>query len=119
MYGNLLFLNVGIPYESTPLARTISSFPGSLIPAKIRVGTQPGTAERRGALETLRNDAQVILRGENSRQDAYVLAITDHDFATWAVDQDGNCFWGHYFSRTLDGLMDAVRDYKYRTEHGK
>lgn len=68
-------------------------------------------------METLPNGAQVLLRGDNAHEDTFVLTITDRDFVTWAIDQDGNTFWGHYFSRTLDGLIDAVRDFSHRTEH--
>lgn len=68
-------------------------------------------------METLPNGAQVLLRGDNAHEDTYVLAVYGADFVTWALDQDGNTFWPHYYSRTLDGLTDAVRDFTHRTEH--
>ncbi|MBA7529776.1 hypothetical protein ES705_21975 [subsurface metagenome] len=65
-------------------------------------------------METLKNGAHILLRGENSHQDGFVLAITDRDFSTWAIDQEGNTFWGHYYSLTLAGLIEVTRDYRQR-----
>ncbi|MBA7527389.1 hypothetical protein ES705_19565 [subsurface metagenome] len=68
-------------------------------------------------MEILPNHAEVILRGENLQGDSFVLARTGQSFATWAIDQDRNAFWGHYYSFTLDGLIDAAPDFKRRTGH--
>lgn len=65
-------------------------------------------------MELLKNGAQVLLRGENTQKDGVVLAITENHLVTWAIDQYGDTFWGHYFSLTLNGLIDVTRDYRYR-----
>ncbi len=66
-------------------------------------------------MEHLQNTAQVILRGNDRRDYAYCLCITEHNFVTWCIDQEGNCYWGHYWSLTLGGLIDAVLDFRTRT----
>ncbi|MBA7572612.1 hypothetical protein ES708_14395 [subsurface metagenome] len=65
-------------------------------------------------MKTLANGAQVLLEGIDRNDEDYCLCILEHGFATWAVDKDGNCYWGHYYSLTLGGLIDAVRDYRHR-----
>ncbi|MGD2065634.1 MAG: hypothetical protein PVI43_00510 [Candidatus Bathyarchaeota archaeon] len=60
--------------------------------------------------DTLPNTALVI-----STNGVIVLARTEVDFVTWALDADGHCSNGHYFG---EGLELAVEDYNRRTARG-
>lgn len=65
-------------------------------------------------MKTLKNGATVMTIDSTKR---LVLAETDRDYVTWRMDQEGNCFWGHYFPRRgddNDALTDAISDYNKR-----
>jgi hypothetical protein len=56
----------------------------------------------------LNNGAVVADTAINSRNDRYVVAYWSmcDQFVTWAVDNEGNAYWGHYFERLTDACND-------------
>lgn len=59
-----------------------------------------------GLGDQLRNGATILLAMND-----IVLAVFRHEFVTWRVDCQGNCYWGHYFD---DDFEEAYNDYKMR-----
>jgi hypothetical protein len=61
-------------------------------------------------MRKLNNGAVVI-----EQKGDVVLARWDRDgkYVTWKVDNEGNAYWGHYFT----ALSDAVADFNKRAAH--
>jgi hypothetical protein len=63
-------------------------------------------------LERVSDTATGDVRSELS----YVLAAGSadmmHPYATWAMDKNGNTYWGHYFS----SMFEATKDYVERVD---
>jgi len=47
-----------------------------------------------------------------------VLAKTETAFATWRKAGDGNTYHGHYFQQTVEGLTEAIDDFRTRVLEG-
>lgn len=63
--------------------------------------------------ELLSNGARV-LKYDDDKQ--VVLALFhDNEFVTWATDDKGNCFWGHYYPN----IDEALEDYNDRIIHNE
>jgi hypothetical protein len=58
-------------------------------------------------MRTLKNGAIAL-----DERNGYCIAKWNDEYVTWAVDKEGNAYWGHYFS----DIMEAVRDYMQRAE---
>ena len=61
-------------------------------------------------MKTLKNGATEIARIEID-QVIVVMAklVTDHDkWATWRMDPDGDCYWGHYFDTHNEAVKDML-----------
>lgn len=56
----------------------------------------------------LHNGSTVLAAARAANGDGFVLALIAKgqrvEFATWAVEGEGNTFWGHYFD-TLDNAL--------------
>ena len=65
-------------------------------------------------LSELKNGATVIASQQVEPDGRVVLAKTQGEsacpYVTWAVDDEGNAYWGHYY---ID-LMDAFADFTSR-----
>lgn len=60
--------------------------------------------------QTLKNGATVEMLIETDTDERYVLANTGgyQPYVTWAMDSEGNCYWGHYFAK--DQFDEAKAD---------
>lgn len=58
---------------------------------------------------TLKNDGDLI-----HIQAGFVLAWWEGQFVTWAIDKEGNCYWGHYHKE--DQFFEAVQDFRTRVD---
>ena len=58
---------------------------------------------------TLKNGATEIARISINGMTA-VMAKTDsvQPFVTWRVDDDGDCYWGHYFDTHDEAAADMI-----------
>ena len=65
----------------------------------------------------LPNGAAVVEVIAQSPDRMWVLAHRDEAYqqwVTWAVDRDGNCYWGHYLDTQTEARADLIaRAYAY------
>ena len=75
---------------------------------------------------TLPNGAQILARHHTGSR-WIVLAVwkldtTAREYVTWCVDDDGACYWGHYFTTRhvvpQEALQRAENDYRERIARG-
>lgn len=66
-------------------------------------------------MATLKNGATLIYEELLPSGESKVLARSENDFITWLKDNEGNCFWGHYFPMNINGLHEAIQDFNTRS----
>lgn len=49
-----------------------------------------------------------------AKRPGVVLALYRGDFVTWCIDDEQNCFWGHYFRRDI---VAAVASFNKRRSY--
>lgn len=64
--------------------------------------------------DTLKNGATVIAFDDKTKVVlAGSVAGRVNEYITWSIDEDGNCYHGHYFA----SIQEAVKDFTDRRCH--
>ncbi|NIW99064.1 MAG: hypothetical protein GWN13_12630 [Phycisphaerae bacterium] len=57
----------------------------------------------------LNNGARVLSYAQAVCGRFYVAAEWHDEYVTWAIDEEGNAFWGHYFDEPGDAFNDLQK----------